>query len=356
MPSKSMQLQLQLNGTAQSVTERESASRSLPSRACAAAALLAVVAIALAYARAGDCETARFQRGTRATAMPAEMDSSATLEALGAVRSKWHSKAVLLSGMQKQSEAEAAFSQGLHLSEVAVPHDGQGSATSSSGFIGSLAALVFSGLNRHFVGAESSWALDAHGIYVPKHIALAEELLLKGEQSSVGPSVHEMAAQRAMRLYQHARHLALHNHDAAAEWRYRASSEMLAARGRAQLASHSLARLSYFLMIRGRKAEALAEARASLVYAVDPLAQFLEATLMRSMGLLQTFDDVEAAAAQLESTGGQLPIRLLEEQRAVALDDLRKWRDASEGGFGSCFGLGDAAHIMLCLTCKAVIR
>lgn len=281
------------------------------------------------------------------------------------MKSKWISRAASLAASlqtrqpeQDQASADVTFSLGLHWSELAVGIDGpgpSGAETGPSSLYDAIASL-FGGLPGFAAGAEQNLAQDAHGFYVPKQIAAAEELMLKGESHRSGSSSQDKAAQRAVRLYQHARFLASHNYDAAAEWRYRATAEISAARQRPNLAAHSLGRLSNFLMQRGRQAEALEAATGSLQHADDPLARLLQASLRRSMGLLLTAEDVEAVAAQLQTTSGVALSRSIEEQRVAVLADLADWRDAAKGGIGACFAFSDAARVMLCLTCKAIMN
>jgi len=327
------------------------------------ATLLALVALGLAcFDVENRTATVRVQQGFEEahSAVPSK-DLQAELQPM---KSKWISRAAsvaasrqVLQPEQDQSSAETTFGLGLHWSELAVGADGPGSSAADTGssFYTAIASLL-GGLPSFAAGAERNLARDAAGFYVPKQIALAEELMLKGELQCSGPASEDKAAQRALRLYQHARFLALHHYDAAAEWRFRAAAELSAMRQRPKLAAHSLARLSNFLMQRGRKVEALDAASASLEHAADPLAQFLQATLRRSMGLLLTSRDVEEAAEQLKATNGLALSRNFEEQRVAVLADLAGWQTAAKGGFGACLDFSDAAQVMLCLTCKAFMN
>jgi len=171
-----------------------------------------------------------------------------------------------------------------------------------------------------------------------------------GEEASTGADMGDRAAVRALRLYQHAKMLALKHHDSAAEWRYHAAAKLAAEHRRQKLASHALGRLSYFLSLRGRKEEALEVSAKSLQYGEeDPLAVYLQASLRRSLGELKTNEDVEAAEKQLSAVAGKLPSKALEDQRAAAYSDLTWWRLVATEGLHHCFRAWDAAQMLVCI-------
>jgi tetratricopeptide (TPR) repeat protein len=197
-----------------------------------------------------------------------------------------------------------------------------------------------------------SWARGAEGWHVPGDIARAEDLLRSGEESSLPAEREERASLLALRLYQHAKHLALKHHDAAAEWRYLAAASLAAEHRRKRLAAHSLTRLAYFVHLRGRYEEAFDFAERALAYSADPLASFLRATLGRRLGRLRTSEDVDAAERTLGEIAGRLPSKGLEEQREAAVLELRLWREAAHGESpSSCLALAEAAKVLLCLLC-----
>jgi len=226
-----------------------------------------------------------------------------------------------------EPDAGAQFNLGLYWSEIAVADGGR--------------------------AWQAGWVRDSEGWHVPGHVARAEGLLLAGEEASIGSERGERAAKRALRLYQHAKVLALKHHDAAAEWRFRAAARLAAAHRRLKLAAHSLARLSYFVMLRGRRRDALELAGAALAHAGDPFAGYLQATLRRALGELRTAEALQAAERQLAAAAGRLPSQALEEQRAAALTELRLWHAAGVGTFQQCLALWDAARVLICLLCKA---
>eukprot|EP00747_Dinoflagellata_sp_TGD_P162429 gnl/TRDRNA2_/TRDRNA2_180029_c0_seq1.p1 gnl/TRDRNA2_/TRDRNA2_180029_c0~~gnl/TRDRNA2_/TRDRNA2_180029_c0_seq1.p1 ORF type:complete len:617 (+),score=145.44 gnl/TRDRNA2_/TRDRNA2_180029_c0_seq1:71-1921(+) len=202
----------------------------------------------------------------------------------------------------------------------------------------------------------TNWMKDPEsGTHVPVDLATAEEFMRKGQEASVEQEHDERAAMRALRLYKHAKFLALQHHDGAAEWRYRASSTVGASVRRLKLAAHSLARLGYFLMLRGRKTEALESVEGALKHNKDPLALYLHATLRRTLGELKTDSEVMEAKEQLRITAGKLPSKGLEDQRAAVHDELEFWHSVAAGGIDKCFDARDAANFVICLICRAFL-
>ncbi|CAK0885335.1 unnamed protein product [Prorocentrum cordatum] len=157
---------------------------------------------------------------------------------------------------------------------------------------------------------------------------------------------------RALRLYQHAKLLAVAHHDAAAEERYLSSARLAASHRRQRLAAHALTRLAYFYLLRGRHQEALTQASEALTHATDPLAQYIQATQRRGLGLLRTEEDAKFAEEQLAQIAGKLPSQALEEKRQAAWEELNSWRQAAEGGIAACLGMSDAARVLICGFCK----
>jgi len=239
-------------------------------------------------------------------------------------------EAFALEQAERAQDGESIFNLGLYWSELAVA--GRGSSSS-----------------RH-------WVSDAKGWHVPEQIARAERFLLNGEQATMGSARGERGALRALRLYQHAKFLALEHHDAAAEWRFQAAAELAASNRRRKLAAHCLARLSYFVYLRGRHRDALSFATAALAHSSDPFANYLQATLRRSLDELRTKEDIGVAERQIHDAVGHLPSQGLEQQRASAEQELVLWRAAAEGGFDKCFALVDVARVLLCFLCKAVMH
>jgi len=238
-------------------------------------------------------------------------------------------EAFALQQAERSQDGESIFNLGLYWSELAVA--GRGSSS------------------KH-------WVSDAKGWHVPEQIARAEKFLLNGEHATTGSARGERGALRALRLYQHAKFLALEHHDAAAEWRFQAAAELASANRRGKLAAHCLARLSYFVHLRGRHRDALSFATAALAHSSDPFANYLQATLRRSLDELRTSEDIEMAERQIRDAAGHLPSQGLEQQRAAAEQELVVWRAAAEGGFDKCFALVDVARVLLCFLCKSVMH
>jgi len=198
-------------------------------------------------------------------------------------------------------------------------------------------------------GSESIWAADAGDTHAPSEIVQAEALMLAGEQKSEDSHRSDRGAARALRLYQHAKMLALKHHDGAAEWRYVAAAELAATHRRQQLAAHALGRLGYFLSLRGRKEEALEASAKALEHGKDDaLALYLQASLKRTLGELQTTEQILVAERQLSVVAGKLPSKILEDQRAAAHAELGWWRLVATEGLQVCLGAWDAAQMLIC--------
>lgn len=237
-----------------------------------------------------------------------------------------------LDRLTSATDAAATFNLGLYWSDVGA---------------GGSETLLF-GLRR----VDASWAKGDQGSHVPADLARAEQLLSQGQELSDGPERDERAAARALRLYQHAKLLAVAHHDAAAEERYLSSARLAAAHRRQRLAAHALTRLAYFYLLRGRHREALAQASEALTHATDPLAQYIQATQRRGLGLLHTEEDAKFAEEQLAQIAGKLPSQALEEKRQAAWEELNLWRQAAEGGITACLDMADAAKVLICGLCK----
>lgn len=205
--------------------------------------------------------------------------------------------------------------------------------------------------------SEPEWEADAGGSHAPSDIVKAESLMKAGEEASEEAERSDRGAARALRLYQHAKMLALKHHDSAAEWRYRTAAELAATYRRQKLASHALGRLGYFLSLRGRREEALEAAGSALQQGEeDSLAVYLHASLRRSLGELKTSEEVEAAEKQLGAVAGKLPSKALEDQRAVAHTELGWWRLVATEGLHVCLKAWDAAQMLICVFSGLVFK
>jgi hypothetical protein len=247
---------------------------------------------------------------------------------------------VVRSAMQAP-DAATRFALGLYFSDIGLA-SGQGQAS---------APLFGTGpLSRSWSSSEV-WAEDAEGSHAPGELVEAEALLLDGETMSIDSEKGDRGATRALRLYQHAKMLALKHHDSAAEWRYLAAAKLASTHRREKLAAHALARLGYFLSLRARKPEALEIIDEAMKHGNDPLAQYLQASLRRSLGELKSNEDVTTAETQFSSVAGQLPSKLLEEQRAAAHAQITWWRQVGTQGLQVCFQAWDAAQFLICMFC-----
>mmetsp|Transcript_57455 Transcript_57455/g.100653 ORF Transcript_57455/g.100653 Transcript_57455/m.100653 type:complete len:652 (-) Transcript_57455:127-2082(-) len=251
-------------------------------------------------------------------------------------------EAFVVQEAEKDSDAGTVFGLGLYWSDI-------GTAGPRGG-----APPFFSTRPRVSSSWASDWSRDLRGYHAPADVVRAEEYLLQGLKASGETDVAERGGAHALRLYQHAKLLALKHHDAAAEWRYRAAAQLASKYRRTKLAAHAMARLSYFLSLRGRLREALEASDDALSRGVDPLAQYLQASLRCKLGELRTEKDVCAAEQQLGDVAGQLPSEALERQREAAHADLAWWRAVAAGGIHVCFNARDAAQLLVCIFCSLI--
>lgn len=239
------------------------------------------------------------------------------------------------------TDASSIFSLGLYFSDI-------GLAAAE----GQQEALFFSidplSLTRDGL-SESRWALDEERWHAPAELVKAEALMQTGELATADPDRSAQGSVRALRLYLHAKQLAIMQHDGASEWRYRAAAELAKSHERHKLAAHALARLGHLFSYRGRHAEALLVVQEALENGEEPLAQFLHVSLRRSFGELRSASDIQAAERMLSKVAGKLPSKALEAQRAAAIADLQWWRLSSTQGLRMCFQAGDAARFMICV-------
>jgi len=255
-----------------------------------------------------------------------------------------------LAEAEQDTDASVLFKSGLYLSELGV------ASTTLPFFATHLGIGDFSEAAAPSSGWSSDASMGGTSHKVPAALAKAEALMLKGEEASLDERQRtERGAQRALRLYQHAKSLALMHHDGAAEARYLEAAKVAAANQRQQLAAHALTRLSYFLSLRSQQRRALELSEQALTHWNDPLAQYLKASMQRTLGELRSGVDVAAAEALVSSLTERLPSESLEKERASMHHDLELWRyAAAEGGLGVCFALGDSARFLLCAFCKVI--
>jgi len=254
-------------------------------------------------------------------------------------------QAFVLKEAAEAKDAATIFGLGLYYSDVGLAaENGKQHAPLFGAGAGAGAAAVVSW------ASEPAWAADAGGSHAPSDLVQAEAMMLAGEEASEESDRGDRGAARALRLYQHAKMLALKHHDTAAEWRYRTAAELAAGHRRQKLAAHALGRLAYFLSLRGRKEEALEVAGVALTHGEeDPLAQFLQVSLRRSLGELKSDSEVETAEKQLAAVAGKMPSKTLEDQRASAHAELGWWGKVATEGLQVCLRAWDAAQMLICL-------
>lgn len=194
-----------------------------------------------------------------------------------------------------------------------------------------------------------SWAFDAEqsGAAVPARMLRAEALLASAEEATAN-RWKEKTAERALRYYYHAKWLAERNYARAAEHRYREAARLAKNCRRSVLASHSLARLGYFLMHWKREAEATEVLQESMTLNTksNPLAPYLHGVLERkaSAGDLDRLRTAEAAIME----SGEQPSEELEVERSRLMEEISYWREA-EGSTRHCLASSDAAYVLICL-------
>lgn len=235
-----------------------------------------------------------------------------------------------------ETDPGVKFSLGMYHSELALATSEAGtSATPTVAIFAKPSVLQGSGDSMHLV-------------------AIAEDLLLLGEQASSGASESERRFMRAKRMVQHAygvfTPLGLH---AMVASRFRQASAIFVSLGNTKLAAQTLSDLAEHEFSFGDHAASLAYAGEAL--AIDhsePVALYLQATLRRSLGELRTEEDVHFARQQLEQVAGRLPGEL-ESRRAVAYEELVGWAAVAEAGtLSKCVELPDVASVLICAMCR----
>lgn len=199
-------------------------------------------------------------------------------------------------------------------------------------------------------GAEGRWAVDrkGSGVGVPAQMLEAEELLLAAEEAPAAKQ-REKTAERALRVYNHAKWLAERNLATAAEHRYREAHRLAKQSRRSVLAAHALSRLGYFLMHWRRYDEAREVLRQSELQSKksNPLAPYLYGVLERRAA----GPDAERLRSAEERilNSQDLPSEELEVERKQLLAEIGYWRAAEESP-RRCLEAFDAAQVMICLT------
>lgn len=205
-------------------------------------------------------------------------------------------------------------------------------------------------------GSLGSWVSDVAGSRagVPRAMLDAEELMAAAD---LAPQSQQKGktAERALRVYNHAKWLAERNMARAAEWRYREAHRLARISRRSVLAAHSLSRLGYFLMHWHRHDDArevLLESE-RLSKKSNPLAPYLLGIIeRRSAGA-----DIKRLLAAEERIlhSGEQPAEELEVQRQQLSQEIHYWRLAQHSP-RHCTETFNVAHVAICLCSHSFSR
>lgn len=194
-----------------------------------------------------------------------------------------------------------------------------------------------------------NWVYESSnsGAAVPARMLHAEALLQSSTEAPM-QQWKEKTAERGLRVYYHAKWLAERNYARAAEYRYREAAQLARSCRRSILASHSLARLGYFLVHWGRYSEAkgVVHESMSLNTKANPLAVYLHGVLERR-AVPGDSGHLKAAEDQI-LTSGEQPSEELELERSRLIAEITYWRGA-EASSWHCLAGSDAAHVLICL-------
>eukprot|EP00927_Polykrikos_kofoidii_P053935 TRINITY_DN4844_c0_g1_i2.p1 TRINITY_DN4844_c0_g1~~TRINITY_DN4844_c0_g1_i2.p1 ORF type:complete len:383 (+),score=80.05 TRINITY_DN4844_c0_g1_i2:73-1221(+) len=220
-------------------------------------------------------------------------------------------------------------------------------------------ALLASGMKKSEIATSAdvssieSWELDAGGASAPLQMLQAEQLLDQACDEvfrMASPSQNKTMSERALRIYKHALWLAENNHAKAAVWRFRKAASVALECGRVLLASSSLARLGYFLVLWFRDDEArevlLEAARIDTKPTGGGMAGYLYGVLERR----QAGSDVKRLreADELIMSAGEQASSELEASRSGMVNEIKYWREAELSPV-NCFQTFDAATALVCL-------
>jgi len=199
------------------------------------------------------------------------------------------------------------------------------------------------------------WVQDEWGTQAPADMVLAEDLLSRSVQGVSLRKRTNLLLVHAHRLKEHANALeVLHDQHSAAARRYQAMAKLAEESGSAPLSAYALSHLSHSLKMHGSQEEALTAAQGAVDLTMDPLAQFVLATVRLSSGLLTTEASLKGAEGQLRAVAGQLPTEEMEMQRAKMHNEMRMWHWISKGEVDRCLWTGDAAKFLICSMCKFI--
>jgi len=204
--------------------------------------------------------------------------------------------------------------------------------------------------------SSSGWVQDYWGTLAPADMVHAEDLFSRSAQAH-GPKCAPTSALslvHAHRLKQHAKVLESHEQHSAAAKRYQLMAQLAEDGGSSSLSAYALSQLSLSLKMQGSDEAALVAAKGAVDLTMDPLAQFVLATVRLSSGLLTTEASMKGAERQLRAVAGQLPTDEMETQRAKMHSEMLMWRLVSDGNANKCLWTGDAARFLICAMCKLI--
>jgi len=222
--------------------------------------------------------------------------------------------------------------------------------------VSSSASLFGSGPMPPGEQSSSGWVQDYWGTLAPADMVHAENLFSKSGQAH-GPKSAQTSALslvHAHRLKDHARALESHEQHSAAAKRYQLMAQLAEEGGSASLSAYALSQLSLSLKMQGSDEDALTAAKGAVDLTMDPLAQFVLATVRLSSGLLTTEASMKTAEGQLRAVAGQLPTDEMETERTKTHNEMLMWRWVSDGNANKCLWTGDAARFLICAMCKFI--
>ena len=187
----------------------------------------------------------------------------------------------------------------------------------------------------------------------PADMVHAEDLLSRSVQGKEHKR-RALSLVHAHRLKEHAKALESQDQHSAAAHRYQSMAKLAEEGGSAPLSAHALSQLSHSLSMHGSPEEAIAAAKGAVDMTMDPLAQFVLATVRLSSGLLTTDALMKGAEGQLRAVAGLLPTDDLEMERAKMRNEMLMWQWISKGDINKCLWTGDVAKFLICTICKFV--
>jgi hypothetical protein len=190
---------------------------------------------------------------------------------------------------------------------------------------------------------------DLSNTYVPSEVLQAEKMLLESVSDAPAKEMEGLNAERALRMYYHAKWLASKNMAKAAESRFREASNIAKRSRRRVLAAHALSRLGYYYIFWHRNTEArtvLGESEGlNPNVKSNPLAPFLLGTLDRQAATGNP-ELLRAAEDRIIAAGAQ-PSKELDRQHHMLVNEIKFWRKA-ENSARYCTASMDVAKLLIC--------